>query len=415
MPAYRRFFSSLGPGLITGAADDDPSGISTYSIAGATLGYLPLWTALLSFPLMMAVQLMCGRLGLVTGLGLAGVIRRRYPRWVLWFACALLVVANVINIAADLSGMAETSAMVTHVPTAVWLPLYAGLIAAALIWSRYRTIARVFKWLTLVLGAYVITAFLTSVNWRVALTDTLLPHITWTREYFAVLCAIFGTTMSPYLFFWQAAQEVEEERAQGRTKEAQRRGATAAELRDSRVDILTGMAASTAVMYFIMVVAAATLHATGHTSIGTAREAAEALRPLAGDAAYWLFAIGIIGTGILAVPVLAGSCAYAVAEAAAWRQRSLDAQPRRARKFYAIVAVAMVLGWGLTYLGFRPMRMLFVSAIINGVLAPPLVLMIVLLTSDRKVMGDAINTRATTWLGWATLIVMTGCALGLLL
>src|SRR5437868_5092076 len=214
--AFRRFFSNLGPGLITGAADDDPSGISTYAVAGATLGYVPLWTALFSFPLMAAVQLMCARLGLVTGLGLAGVIRRRYSRWVLWGACGLLIIANVINIAADLGGMAEATRMVTGLPVALSVPMFGGVIVALLMWSSYRTIARVFKWLTLVLLAYVLTAFVAGVDWRLALEMTLLPQMEWSRAFFSVLVAILGTTISPYLFFWQAAQEVEEERAMGR-------------------------------------------------------------------------------------------------------------------------------------------------------------------------------------------------------
>jgi NRAMP (natural resistance-associated macrophage protein)-like metal ion transporter len=407
------FFSSLGPGLITGAADDDPSGIATYSIAGATLGYAPLWTSLASFPLMAGVQLMCGRLGLVTGFGLAGVIRRRYPRWVLWAACALLCVANVINIAADLSAMAETTELIVHVRASLFLPLYGILVVCALVWSSYRTIARIFKWLTLVLGAYIAAAFLANVDWAAALRSTIVPRLEWSPGYFSVLVAIFGTTMSPYLFFWQAAQEVEEERAQGRKSVAERRGATATELRDCRTDVAAGMFASTAVMYFIIVTAAATLHQNGHTTIGTAREAAEALRPLAGDAAYWLFSIGIIGTGMLAVPVLAGSCAYAVAEAAAWKQQSLAARPHRARKFYATLAIAVAIGWALTYVGFTAIRLLFVSAVINGVLAPPLVLIVVLLTSDREVMGDAVSSRALRLLGWAAFAVMTASAIGL--
>jgi NRAMP (natural resistance-associated macrophage protein)-like metal ion transporter len=414
-PPWRRFFASLGPGLITGAADDDPSGISTYSVAGATFGYATLWTALLSFPLMAAVQMMCARLGLVSGLGLAGVIRQRYPRWVLWFACALLGIANVLNIAADLEGMGEASALVTKVPSAVWVPLYAGIIVAALIWTSYRTIERTFKWLTLVLGAYVIIAFLSSTDWPAAFRATLFPRIAWSRSYFAVLVAILGTTISPYLFFWQAAQEVEEERAMGRRNRRQRQGASDAELRDSRTDVITGMFASNAIMYFIILATASTLHASGNTNIATARDAAEALRPLAGDAAYWLFALGIIGTGILAVPVLAGSCAYAVAEAAAWRQRSLAERPRRARKFYSVISVAVALGWGLSYAGFNAVRLLFITAIINGLLAPPLVLIVVLLTSDRRVMGGATNSKLLGWLGWATFAIMTAASIGLLL
>jgi len=410
-PAFRRFFSNLGPGLITGAADDDPSGISTYSVAGAAFGYLPLWTALCSFPLMASVQLMCARLGLVTGLGLAGVIRRRYSRWVLWGACSLLVVANVINIAADLGGMAEATQMVTGAPVALSVPLYGVVIVGLLMWSSYRTIARVFKWLTLVLLAYVLTAFVAKVDWRLALHMTLVPHVEWSRSFFSVLVAILGTTISPYLFFWQAAQEVEEERAMGRNL-AQRRGATRAELDACRTDVITGMFASNAIMYFIIVTTAATLHAHGQTSISTAREAAEALRPLAGAGAYWLFTLGLIGTGILAVPVLAGSCAYAIAEAAAWRG-SLNRRPSQAKKFYVVLAVAMALGIALNYAGLNAIALLFTTAVINGVLAPPLILIVTLLTGDRTVMGDAVNSRLLGFFGWATFAVMVVAALGL--
>jgi NRAMP (natural resistance-associated macrophage protein)-like metal ion transporter len=410
---FRRFFADLGPGLITGAADDDPSGISTYSVAGARFGYLPLWTALFTFPLMAAVQLMCARLGLVTGLGLAGVIRRRYSRWVLWAACTLLVVANVINIAADLGGMAEATAMVSSVPAAVWVPVYSVTIVALLAWSSYRTIARAFKWLTLVLLAYVATAFVAHVDWRAALTATLVPRIELSRRFFAVLEAIFGTTISPYLFFWQAAQEVEEERAMHRNL-AQRRGATDEELRAARTDVVVGMFASNAVMYFIILTTAATLHAKGAWTIANAQQAAEALRPLAGAGAYWLFTLGLIGTGMLAVPVLAGSCAYAVAEAAAWRG-SLNRRPQRAKKFYLVLVAAMAIGLGLTYAGLDAIRMLFAAAVINGLLAPPLMLIVILLTRDKRVMGKAVNSRALGALGWIAFAVMVASSLGLLM
>jgi len=409
---FRQFFSNLGPGLITGAADDDPSGISTYSVAGASFGYLPLWTAIVSFPLMAAVQLMCARLGVVTGLGLAGVIRRRYARWVLWGACALLVVANVINIAADLGGMAEATRMVTGAPVALSVPLYGAAIVGLLMWSSYRTIARVFKWLTLVLLAYVLTAFVAGVDWRQALEATLLPHVEWSRSFFSVLVAILGTTISPYLFFWQAAQEVEEERAMGRNF-ARRRGATREELSACRTDVVTGMFASNAIMYFIIMTTAATLHAHGQTSIGTAQQAAEALRPLAGAGAYWLFTLGLIGTGMLAVPVLAGSCAYALAEAMAWRG-SLDRRPGRAKKFYVVLAVAVALGIALNYAGLDAIKLLFTTAVINGVLAPPLILIVLLLTRDRTVMGDAVNSQLVGFLGWVTFAAMVVAALGLL-
>ena len=244
-----RFFSDLGPGLVTGCADDDPSGISTYSMAGAVFGYALLWTALISFPLMVSVQMMCGRLGMVTGRGLAGVIRRRYSKWILWGACSLLIVANVVNIAADLGGMADATQMVTGVNALVWTPLYTALIVSFLFWSSYRQIARIFKWITLVLLAYVITAFFAGVDWHHALLATLIPHPVWSRDYVEVLVGILGTTISPYLFFWQASQEVEEERAMGRPL-AQRRGATAEELRGLRVDVITGMFASNFIMYF---------------------------------------------------------------------------------------------------------------------------------------------------------------------
>ena len=267
---------------------------------------------------MTAVQLMCARLGLVTGLGLAGVIRRRYSRWVLWGACALLVIANVINIAADLGGMAEATMMVIGAPVTLMVPVFGTVIIVLLMWSSYRTIARVFKWLTLVLLAYILTAFVARVDWRLALEATVIPHMEWSRGFFSVLVAILGTTISPYLFFWQAAQEVEEERAMGRDL-AHRRGATPKELNACWTDVVAGMFASNAIMYFIIMTTAATLHAHDQTNIATAQEAAEALRPLAGAGAYWLFTLGLIGTGMLAVPVLAGSCAYAIAEAAAWR------------------------------------------------------------------------------------------------
>jgi NRAMP (natural resistance-associated macrophage protein)-like metal ion transporter len=407
----RNFFAKLGPGLITGAADDDPSGISTYSVAGASFGYLPLWTALVSFPLMTAVQLMCARLGMVTGLGLAGIIRRRYSRWVLWFACALLAVANVINIAADLGGMAAATRMVTGAPAGLTVPLYGAAIVALLMWWSYRAIARVFKWLTLVLLAYVVTAFVAHVDWRLAAYTTLVPHVERSREFFSLLVAILGTTISPYLFFWQAAQEVEEERAMGRDL-SHRQGATPEELSAARTDVLTGMFASNAIMFFIILTTAATLHSRGQTSITTAEQAAEALRPVAGAAAYWLFTIGLIGTGMLAVPVLAGSCAYAIAEASAWRG-SLDRKPWQAKRFYAVLAFSVALGIALTYTGLDAIRLLFTTAVINGVLAPPLILIVLLLTSDEAVMGDKVNSRWLSLLGWLAFAVMVVAALGL--
>jgi NRAMP (natural resistance-associated macrophage protein)-like metal ion transporter len=410
--ALGEFFGELGPGLITGAADDDPSGIATYSIAGATFGYGLLWTALFCFPLMAAVQMMCSRLGMVTGRGLAAVVRRRYSRWVLWGACLLLIVANVINIAADLGGMAEAAAMVTGLPAPLLPPVFAGLIVAALFWSSYRTLARVFKWLTLVLFAYVVTAFLAHADWASVLRATTIPQIHWTSEYLSVLVAILGTSISPYLFFWQAAQEVEEERAAGRNTVVKRQGATDKEIKAARTDVLVGMLFSNIVMYFIILTTAATLHAHGLTHITTASQAAEALKPLAGQGAYWLFTLGLIGTGMLGVPVLAGSSAYTIAEAMSWGG-SLDRKPVQSRKFYAVLALAVVLGVGLDFVGLDAVKMLFWSAVANGVLAPPLIVLVVMLTSDPGVMGERVNGRALKWLGWFTAAVMTVAAVAM--
>ncbi len=408
----RRFFADLGPGLITGAADDDPSGISTYSVTGASFGYTPLWTAIFSFPLMAAVQLMCARLGMVTGRGLAGVVRRHYPRSVLWGACALLIVANVFNIGADLGGMAEASEMMTGIKAHYWTPFYTALIIALLFFSSYRQIARIFKWLTLILFAYVAAAFLARPDWGAVLRATLVPRVEWSSAFLATFVGILGTTISPYLFFWQASQEVEDDRAKGKTTIKQREGSTDKELRVARTDVLTGMFFSNLVMYFIILTTAATLHAHGQTHIGTAREAAEALRPLAGNAAYLLFTLGLIGVGMLAVPVLAGSAAYAVAEARRWRG-TLEDRPRDSRRFYAVVAVSMVVGLVLDFVGFNAVKMLFYAAVLNGVLAPPLIVLVILLTSRPDVMGKRVSSRPLRYLGWAAAAIMTAAAIGM--
>lgn len=398
--------------MITGAADDDPSGISTYSVTGATFGYGPLWTAVFSFPLMCAVQLMCARLGLVTGRGLAGVIRLRYPKWVLWSACLLLIVANVFNIGADLAGMSDAMAMVTGISPRVWTPLFAFGIVAVLILSSYKKLAIVFKFFTLSLFAYVAAAFLAHANWGEVLRYTFVPRIELTRDYLAVLVGILGTTISPYLFFWQASQEVEEERERGRHSVRQRKGSTPAELTGARNDVVIGMFFSNLVMYFIILTSAATLHAHGRTDIQSAAQAAEALRPIAGRGAYWLFTLGIVGTGVLAIPVLAGSCAYAISEASVWRA-SLNASPRLGRKFYSVLAVAVCLGLLLDFLKINSVKMLFASAVLNGLLAPPLIVLVTLLTSDRSIMGDAVNGTLIKGLGWACAGVMTAAAIGM--
>ena len=411
--SMRRFFAELGPGLITGAADDDPSGISTYSVTGAAFGYAQLWTVFFAFPLMTALQLMCAHLGMVSGCGLAGVLRRRYPKWVLILACSLLAMANTVNIGADLGGMAEAMQMMTGLSSFFWLPVFAGLIVVLLIWSRYRHIARIFKWLTLVLFAYVITAFLAHPRWSEVFRATVVPHVEWTSSYMATLVAILGTTISPYLFFWQAAQEVEEERSKGRKTVHSRKGATDDELRAARNDVVTGMVFAGIVMYFIILTTGATLHQQGQRDIETAREAAEALRPLAGSAAYLLFTVGLVGTGMLGIPALAGSAAYAVAEAMHWRG-SLDDKPRVAAKFYGVLATAVALGLALDYLNVSAVKMLFYAAVVNGVLAPPLIVLVTLLTSDKTVMGDRTSSPLVRGLGWITAAVMTAATVAMI-
>ncbi|HWN91850.1 MAG TPA: divalent metal cation transporter, partial [Verrucomicrobiae bacterium] len=338
-----RYFQTLGPGLVTGASDDDPSGIATYSVAGAAYGYGLLWTALFTFPLMAAIQLVCARIGLVTGRGLAGAVRKHYPRWLLLGACFILLVANVFNIAADLGGMAEAGAMLTGVPAVPLLVLFGIGITLITVYTSYVTFARYLKWLTAVLFAYIIAAFLAHPDWPAVVRATFVPSLQWNGASVSTLVGILGTTISPYLFFWQASHEVEEEKSQGKLTVAQRKGATPHELADARLDVNTGMFFSNLVMYFIILATASTLYKSGHRDIQTARQAAEALRPMAGDAAYVLFSLGLIGTGLLAIPVLAGSASFAIAELFGWRA-GLDLKPRSALRFYLVLSGAIVCG-----------------------------------------------------------------------
>jgi len=408
-----RYFRNLGPGLVTGASDDDPSGITTYSVAGAALGYGMLWTALATFPLMAAVQLICARIGLVTGRGLAGTIRRYYPRPFLYVACLLLLVANVFNIGADLAGMADATHMLTGVPPLVSVPMFGLAVLLATVYLTYARFAQYLKWLTGVLFAYVLAALLAKPDWRQVAVATVVPSLRGDALYVTTLVAVLGTTISPYLFFWQASQEVEEEKARGRRTLVQRRGANAHELSDARLDVITGMLFSNVVMFFIMLATGATLHPSGRSEIETAREAAEALRPLAGDGAYLLFALGLIGTGFLAVPVLAGSASFAVAEVFGWRA-GLDLSPRRGRRFYLVFAGAVATGVVLRLAGTNPIRMLFLSALLNGLLAPPLLLLVMLVSNNRKIMGAHANGPWLNVLGWSATIVMSVAALAFL-
>ena len=402
--AWRRFLSSLGPGVVTGAADDDPSGIATYSIAGAQLGTSLLWTAWLTWPLMAAVQMTCARIGMVTGRGLAGALRQKYPQWVLAAAAVALFVANTINVGADLSGMADAAEMLTGWNSHVFVVLFGVGISWAIVRFRYHQIAAILKWLALVLFAYVVAAFHIGPSWGSVLREGLVPS--WpTREAWGTLVAILGTTISPYLFFWQASQEVEEEKAMGRRMLVQRYGATRRELADRRIDVVTGTFFSNLVMFFVILTTALTLHRHGLTSPKSSREVAEALRPLAGRLAELLYTVGLVGVGLLAIPTLVGSSAYAFAETFGWRQ-GLDRKLRGARYFYAVVALSTAVGIGLDFLDVNPIRALYWTAIVNGVLAPFLLLGILLVARDQTLMrGQPISRASLAAVGAATALM----------
>lgn len=410
----RSFFRKLGPGLITGAADDDPSGIATYSQAGAAFGFGLLWTALICLPLMATVQLMCARIGLVSRSGLASALRDHYPRWLLWTACALLVIGNTVNIAADLSGMAAAAAMLSGLTAAALVPVFAVAILALLVYASYERMTRVFKWMTLALFAYVVAAFLAHPHWSAVLHGTLIPDVASTREYLLTFVAILGTTISPYLFFWQAAQTAEQDHHIAMRHPYRRRRALRREVRDATVDTWVGMIASQAIMYFIILTAGATLHRAGVTDVQTANEAAAALKPVAGALASWLFAFGLVGTGMLGVPVLAGAAAYAVSEAAGW-ERGMDEKPHAAKEFYGVMAVAMLVGTLLALLHINAIKLLLWSAVANGVLAPPLVVIILLVCNNHTVMGRYRNGRTANVLGWITAVLMTGAAVAMII
>ena len=409
--ALRRLFKALGPGLVTGASDDDPSGIATYSSAGAAFGYALLWTAPVTFPLMAAVQYTCAKVAMVSGCGLGGVIRGHYPR-LLYPVVIALAIANTINAAADLAAVAEGVHLLVPVRVGVLILPIGLTILAFQVWGSYRRIARTFKWLTLSLLAYVGAAFLAKPDWGAVITGTFVPTFRLDEAFLTMLVALLGTTISPYLFFWQASQEVEEEVALGRTTRLARQGATDGELRDAGWDVGAGMFLSNAVMFFIILASAATLHQAGRTDVGTASEAAEALRPLAGDGAFVLMALGLIGTGVLAVPILTGSAAYAVAEGAGWAC-SLDARPGAARGFYLVTAACTVLAMGIDYLGVNPIKALVWTSVINGFLSPPLLVLVMLVANNPAVMGKRVNGRALNVLGWATTGLMAAAAVAL--
>jgi NRAMP (natural resistance-associated macrophage protein)-like metal ion transporter len=384
---FKRFFSVLGPGLITGAADDDPSGVATYTIAGAQLGTSLLWTAVITWPLMACVQMMCARIGMVTGRGLAGALREKLPRWMLIVAASTLFAANSINVGADLSGMSDAAEMLTGINSHYFVVFFGVGIGFATIRCRYYQIAMVLKWLALCLFAYVITAFVVKPDWGAVIHDTFLPSWPKGHQAWQSLVAILGTTISPYLFFWQSSQEVEEEKAMGRRMRVQREKVTKREIIDRILDVGTGTFFSNFVMYFIILTAALALHGHGVTNIETSKQAAEALKPLAGQLAYFLYTVGLIGVGLLAVPTLTGSAAYAFAETFGWRE-GLDQSFRGARFFYSVIIFSTILGILMDFLSINPVKALFWTAVINGTLAPFLLVGIVYVASNRAVMHD---------------------------
>lgn len=410
----RRLWRSLGPGIVTGAADDDPSGITTYSIAGAQFGTSLLWTAFITWPLMAAVQSMCARIGMVTGQGLTGALRQRFPRPLLMAASLALLLANTINIGADLSGMADAAELLSGVGSHLWVVLFAVAIGWATISLRYAAVARVLKWLALVLFAYVIAAIRIGPDWAAVLRDTFVPSLPNGRDGWAMLVAILGTTISPYLFYWQASQEVEEEKLGGRESEEARRGATPDELASRRLDIGLGTLFSNVAMYFIILTTALTLNRHGLTQPQSSREVAQALEPLAGRFSALLYTVGLVGTGVLAIPTLAGSAAYALAELFGWRE-GIDERFRGAPAFYAVIVLSLTAGVALDYANVNAVKALFWTAVINGVLAPFLLLGILIAASDAKLMRGQPSLLITRIVVTIAMLLMFGAAAAMFL
>ncbi|HEX6349063.1 MAG TPA: Nramp family divalent metal transporter [Candidatus Dormibacteraeota bacterium] len=408
-------FQLLGPGLITGASDDDPSGIGTYSQVGSQFGYGLLWTALFTFPLMAAMQELCARIALHTGVGLGIALRRKFPTVLVGICIAALFCANTINVGADLGAVAAGGALLSRglIPE-IWLVVPVALLIIGMqLFVSYGTIFKIFKWLTLALFAYVVTGVVVHPNVLVVLRSSLIPHLEFGQDFLMALVAVFGTTISPYLFFWQASSEVDEMRAAGMLTEAERQGVQMSELKAARFDILVGMFFSNVVMYFIILTTAAVLHAHGKTGVQTADQAAQALAPFAGQFAFVLFAAGMIGTGLLAIPILSGSAAYAVKEFFGLKG-ALSVKPWYRPTFYGVMVLSVVIGIAINLVHIDPIRALFITAVINGVVAPPLMVLIVILGSDREVMADKVSGRISKVLTWLATLVMSVAAVALL-
>ena len=407
------FLQRLGPGFVTGASDDDPSGIGTYSQAGAQLGFGIGWTMLFTYPLMVAIQEISGRIGRVTGHGVAGNVCRNYPAPVIWSLITLLFVANTINVAADLGAMGDATKLLIGGPAPLYVVALAAVSVLAQILFNYQRYVSILKWLTLVLFAYVIALFVVKVPWGEALMGLLIPKIQWNGAFLTTLVAILGTTISPYLFIWQSSQEAEDQRIDPDKKPLkQEPEKEQEETKRIRIDTLVGMAVSNVIAIAIIMTTAATLHASGKTDIQSSSQAAEALKPVAGAFAEFIFALGIVGTGLLAIPVLAGSTAYAIGEGRKWPV-GLSRKPREAVAFYAVLTVSVALGVALNFVGIDPIKALYWSAVVNGVLAAPVMVIMMLLVRRQSVMGDLIVKGPVYWLGWIATVAMALCIVGM--
>jgi NRAMP (natural resistance-associated macrophage protein)-like metal ion transporter len=405
-------FRALGLGVVTGACDDDPVAIGTYASAGASFGASFLWTAPVTFPMMYAVVYLSSKLGQVTGRGLFHVIKDHYSRWLLWPILIGVLIGNTIEAGANLGGMAAAINLFVPVPIPILVVAIGSIILALQIFGSYELIRNVFRWFALALLAYVGSAILAKPDPMEMIRGTLIPSIQFTSEFLAILVAVIGTTLSAYLYTWQSNVEVEEEILKGRTRLEERKGASDEELRKSRVDIVFGMLFSNVIMYSIILSTASTLHKSGQTNIETAAQAAEALRPLAGDAAGVLFALGVIGVGFLAVPIMTTGAAYDLCQVRGWKS-SLHARPKQARHFYVATTAFTVIAIGLNFLGFNPMKALVWSGIVQGFSTPPLMLLILLMTNNRALMGKRVNSRLTNVLGWTTVAAIFSASLGL--
>lgn len=409
------FFKKLGPGFITGASDDDPSGIATYSQTGALFGYSQLWTALFTTPLMTSVQEMCGRIGLVTGKGLAGVIKEHYSIPILYVSVFLLLLANTINIGADLGAMAASGQLVFNIPFPILLLSFTFITLFLEIFISYKLYSKFLKYLTLSLLSYVIVVFIVKQDFPKILSSTFIPTLSFSKDYLLNIVAILGTTISPYLYFWQASEEVEEEVKEGKLR-VMGRGqprVTTKDIKEMRIDTVIGMLFSNLIMFFIIATAASTLFVHNIKNIETATDAALALRPLAGDFAFILFALGIVGTGLLAVPILAGSASYALSESFGWRE-GLYRKFAKAHGFYAVIIIATVVGLVVNFIGIQPFSLLYYTAVLNGIVSPPLLLIILLIGNNKKIMGDRTNNKTLNILGFTTLSIMTIASLALI-